>query len=314
MLTKDRLDTLATLFVDPLTSFGSEFLATLLVPDRSNEKLCLSVSQLCICFAPLPSVGKRLLRAVAVDLPIRLKHRFELLKVACISVDVLSNDDLSVTLDYRLTVVSLDPPITRLDCLTFRISRFCFLVVRKVHLFRRCRLPASFFRPVSSSSRFRSRIILACSSLSCCSSVLSCSLASRNGLNQSSCYRSSSEKSSITPIFWTVFPVFLSVDLSCFIEDDLDHFLYSVTRAIGLKVSVTLDGQRVQGDFTKIYEACLPAEMKNFLEDVFEFFMMVFAEVADGAEIWLLIGGKYRKATSRSSNRYSLCKLLTPIE
>src|SRR5699024_1052708 len=94
-------------------------------------------------FAPVASVGKRLLRALAVHFLAVLQHRLELLDVVCVSSDVLSDDDLCVAVHHCLAVVALFPAVAGFECLTRWICRVCLRVLRKLHLLRRCGLPAT---------------------------------------------------------------------------------------------------------------------------------------------------------------------------
>ena len=104
-----------------------EFLPSFPIFGRGDEQFCLLVFQLRILVAPVPGVGKRLLRALAVHLLAVLQHRLELLDVICGSSEVLSNDDQILTVYHRLVIVPLNPLCEVLK-LTRGDKHMCFVL------------------------------------------------------------------------------------------------------------------------------------------------------------------------------------------
>lgn len=93
----------------------------------------------------------------------------------------------------------------------------------------------------------------------------------------------------VSSVLWAVFLVFLIVDGGCLVKDLLDFLTELITRAIGFESGVALDAPAVRGDFSEVCKAGFPAESKDFLEEEFELVLVVFAKVADRAEVWLLV-------------------------
>jgi len=96
----------------------------------------------------------------------------------------------------------------------------------------------------------------------------------------------------VTTVFWPVLVVLFSVDLICFVEDRFNLVLKLFARSICSQCGVALDASAVQGNFSKISKAGFSTETQDSFEEVFEVLTMVFAEVANRAEVWLLIGSK----------------------
>src|SRR5699024_219803 len=246
-------------------------------------------------FAPVASVGKRLLRALAVHFLAVLQHRLELLYVVCVSSDVLSDDDLRVAVHHCLAVVTLFPAGAGFERLTRWICRVCLRVLRKLHLLRRCGLPATLL----SSHFFLFLFSLADLLGLFLFELLFLGVESVLGFPQSVqsiLLLPEFLRELVSTLFRTVFVIFGFVDLGGLVEDVVDFVGDMFTSAILVECGVALDAPAVQGDFTHLSHASFPTEAKNLNEEVFELLAMVLAEEADRAEVRVLIRGEVAKS------------------
>jgi hypothetical protein len=179
--------------------------------------------------------------------------------------------------------------------LTLRIGRVRFLVVRKLNLLRRLGLPSPFLPPhlLFLSFSFTDLLSLLLFEL------LFLSVKSLFGLSQpfeTIFVLPEVLRELVTAVLWAVLVVFFGVNLGCLVEDVLDFLFKCVASAVRAESGVALDAAAVQGDFSEVSKPGFSTEAENFLEEVFELLSMVFAKVANRAEVWLLIGGKIPKS------------------
>src|SRR5699024_6120641 len=152
------------------------------------------------------------------------------------------------------------------ECLTCWIGRIRSLILRKLHLLRRCGLPASFLP----SHLFFLALSLA--------DFLGLFLFELLFLDVKSSFRFSQPIQSVSllpdfllelvpSLFRTAFVISCLVDLGGLVEDVLDFVGNLLTSAILVEWSVALDGRRVQGDFSHLSHTGFSAKTKDLDEE-----------------------------------------------
>src|SRR5699024_9499537 len=155
-----------------------------------------------------------------------------------------SDDDLCVAVHHCLAVVALFPAVAGFECLTRWICCVCFRVLRKLHLLRRCGLPASFlsthfFLLAFSLANFLGLFLLA---------LLFFGVESVLGFPQSiqSVFLLSEFlRELVSTLVRAVFLVFDRVNLGGLVEDVVDFVGDLLTSPILIEGSVALDATAV---------------------------------------------------------------------
>nr|WP_263627935.1 hypothetical protein [Saliphagus infecundisoli] len=174
------------------------------------------------------------------------------------------------------------------------ICRVCLRVLRKLHLLRRCGLPATllltrFFLLLFSVADFLGLLLF---------ELLFGGVESVPGFPQSiQSVLSLPEflRELVSAFFWPVFVVFGFVDLGSLLKDIVDFVGNLLTSAVLVESRVALDATAVQGDFAHLSHPSFSAEAKNLDEEVLELLAVVLAEEADRAEVRVLIRGEVAK-------------------
>jgi hypothetical protein len=175
--------------------------------------------------------------------------------------------------------------------LTLWISRVSFLVVRKLNLLRRFGLPSSLFSPHLCFLLFSFTNFLGLLPLELLFFIIELLFGLLQPFKTVFVFPEILREL-VTAVFRTVLVVLFSVNFVCFVKDLFDLVLKLFARSICSQCGVALDASAVQGDFSKVSKAGFSTEAQDFLEQVLEVLTVVFSEVADRAEVRLLIGSK----------------------